>query len=86
MKPCPVFECGARLVQLVSIDAHVCLGPVGHVFTGYDLARVAAPTPILELRSPVRRVVAWTSPRWIGWTVPEGERLPEDLMNWLVYG
>lgn len=50
MTPCPVFECGARMVPLVSYDAYVCLGRVGHVFTGLQLHRGDTRRPKLEVR------------------------------------
>lgn len=78
---CPVYECGARVVRLVSYDAVVCLGPVGHVLTGQQLHH-GGHRPVLEVRAPVRRIVAWTTPRWCGWTVPEGTMLPDELVNW----
>lgn len=86
MKVCPVFECGARVVLLVSYDAQVCLGPVGHVLTGQQV-RHGDHRPIVEVATPVRRIVAWTTPRRDpGWTVPENAVLPDELVNWCLYG
>lgn len=81
-----MFECGARVVQLMSVDAQVCLGPVGHVLTGQQAA-AGDDRPVLEVTAPVRRIVAWTTPRWDpGWTVPEAAVLPDELVNWRLYG
>lgn len=85
IRPCPVYECGARVVQLVTLDAQVCLGPVGHVLSGQQLAH-GDHRPVLEVTEPVRRIVAWCTPRWDrGWTVPEHTALPDELVNWRLF-